>query len=82
MNPPYGREIERWMKKAAQSARDGALVVCLVLARIDTRWWHKYATLGEIRYLRGRLKFGNAKNSAPFPIAVVIFRPQRTGGIR
>jgi len=82
MNPPYGREIERWMKKAAQSVRDGALVVCLVPARTDTRWWHKYATLGEIRYLRGRLKFGNAKNPAPFPSAIVIFRPPRTGGIR
>ena len=79
MNPPYGREIERWMKKAAQSARDGALVVCLVPARTDTRWWHKYATLGEIRYLRGRLKFGNAKNSAPFPTAIVIFRRPRMG---
>ena len=79
MNPPYGREIEQRMKKAAQSARDGALVVCLVPARTDTRWWHKYATLGEIRYLRGRLKFGNAKNSAPFPTAIVIFRPPRMG---
>lgn len=82
MNPPYGREIESWMKKAVESARKGALVVCLVPARTDTRWWHRYATLGEIRYLRGRLKFGKATNSAPFPSAIVIFRPPHTGGAR
>lgn len=76
MNPPYGRTIERWMKKGFESALAGtALVVCLVPARTDTRWWHKYATRGEIRYLKGRLKFGGSKNSAPFPSAIVIFRP-------
>jgi phage N-6-adenine-methyltransferase len=81
MNPPYGREIERWMRKAVESAFHGALIVCLVPARTDTRWWHKYATRGEIRYLRGRLKFGKAKNSAPFPSAIIIFRPPRTGEV-
>lgn len=81
MNPPYGREIERWIAKAFESAKSGALVVCLVPARTDTRWWHKYVTRGEIRYLRGRLKFGTAENSAPFPSAIVIFRPPRTGDV-
>ena len=75
MNPPYGRAIGKWMQKGYESSREGALVVCLVPARTDTRWWHKYAMRGEIRYLRGRLKFGSSTNSAPFPSAVVIFRP-------
>lgn len=76
MNPPYGREIGRWMRKAYESARGGATVVCLVPARTDTAWWHDYATKGEVRFIRGRLKFGNSRHSAPFPSALVIFRPQ------
>ena len=75
MNPPYGRTIDKWMKKAYESSIDGATVVCLVPSRTDTRWWHNYAMLGEIRFIKGRLKFGGAKTSAPFPSAVVIFRP-------
>src|SRR5688572_2355972 len=75
MNPPYGAMISRWMWKAYDSARKGATVVCLVPARTDTAWWHRYAMRGEVRLLRGRLKFGNATNSAPFPSAIVIFRP-------
>ena len=76
MNPPFGREIGKWMKKAYESSLNGALVVCLVPARTDTSWWHQYALRGEIRFFRGRLKFGNSKNSAPLPSAVVIFRPR------
>lgn len=75
MNPPYGREIARWMKKAYESSMRGATVVCLVPARTDTSWWHNYAVLGEIRFIKGRLKFGDQKNSAPFPSAIVVFRP-------
>lgn len=78
MNPPYGRAIGRWMGKAHDSARQGATVVCLIPARTDTRWWHEHAMKGEIRFLRGRLKFGDAHNSAPFPSAIVIFRPAST----
>lgn len=73
MNPPYGREIIHWMKKAYESSLEGATVVCLVPARTDTKWWHDYATKGDVLFLRGRLKFGNAKNSAPFPSAIVVF---------
>lgn len=73
MNPPYGREIGKWMKKALESSRNGAIVVCLVPARTDTAWWHDYAMKGEIEFIRGRLKFGNSKNSAPFPSAIVVF---------
>lgn len=74
MNPPYGTGITRWMKKAYESAQAGATVVCLVPARTDTRWWHDYAVKGKIEFIRGRLKFGGQKNSAPFPSAVVVFQ--------
>lgn len=76
MNPPYGRAIGAWIKKAFESAQGGATVVCLLPARTDTLWWHDYASKGEVRFLRGRLKFGGQKNSAPFPSALVIFRPR------
>lgn len=76
MNPPYGRSIGDWVKKAYQSSLDnGATVVCLLPARPDTRWWHDYCVKGEMFFLKGRLKFGDAKNSAPFPSAIVVFRP-------
>jgi phage N-6-adenine-methyltransferase len=72
MNPPYGRAIGEWVKKASEAK---ALVVCLLPARTDTRWWHDYVvgTDGHIIYLRGRLSFGTSANAAPFPSAVVIF---------
>lgn len=76
MNPPYGRGIDAWVKKAYESAQEnGATVVCLVPARVDTRWWHDYCAKGEVTFIKGRLKFGNAKSNAPFPNAVVVFRP-------
>lgn len=77
MNPPYGREIGRWMRKAYESAQAGATVVCLVPARTDTRWWHDYAMKGEVEFIKGRLKFGGHNNNAPFPSAVVVFRPEQ-----
>ena len=77
MNPPYGREIGQWMRKAYLASRQGATVVCLVPARTDTRWWHDYAMKGDIRFIKGRLKFGEAKANAPFPSALVVFRPQQ-----
>lgn len=72
MNPPYGREIKRWIKKASES---GVAVVCLLPARTDTAWFHDYI-LGraEIRFLRGRLRFVGATSSAPFPSMVVVFK--------
>jgi phage N-6-adenine-methyltransferase len=73
MNPPYGRDIGRWVKKAYEESLDGALVVCLLPARTDTRWWHDYAKHGYVYFLRGRLRFGTALNSAPFPSAIVTF---------
>jgi len=81
MNPPYGREIRHWMAKAFASAGAGATVVCLVPARTDTEWWHRYAIQGEVRFLKGRLKFGDARHGAPFPSAIVVFRPGLRAGI-
>lgn len=73
MNPPYGREIKDWVKKAYIESKRGATVVCLIPARTDTAYWHDYCFKGEVRFLRGRLSFSN-KGTAPFPSAVVIFR--------
>lgn len=73
MNPPYGRSIDRWIKKAYESSLNGAVVVCLVPSRTDTAWWHDYCMKGKITFIRGRLKFGDSKNAAPFPSAIVVF---------
>ena len=72
MNPPYGREIKHWIKKAHDESLKGGLIVCLIPARTDTAYWHDYCMKGTIRFIRGRLKFSE-KNSAPFPSAIVIF---------
>lgn len=75
MNPPYGRVIKNWIKKASE-ARGGA-VICLLPARTDTIYFHEYIYEKEnveIRLIKGRLKFGGSKNSAPFPSMVVIFK--------
>lgn len=75
LNPPYGRQIAKWVQKAYEESQKGRTVVCLLPARTDTRWFHEYCTKGEIRFIKGRLKFGGCTNSAPFPSMVVIFRP-------
>lgn len=77
-NPPYGREIGKWVRKALFASVGGATVVMLIPARTDTKWFHDYIYKRdnvEIRFVRGRLKFGNSKNSAPFPSMVVVFNP-------
>lgn len=77
MNPPYGKDLPAWMKKAYESARDDeALVVCFVPARVDTNWWHSFASRGEVRFPKVRVKFEGAEHSAPFPVAIIIFRPK------
>ena len=77
MNPPYGKAIGAWMAKAAATAQAGAVVVTLVPVRADTAWWHEHVldTGAEVRFVRGRLTFGNAVNTATFASAVVIYRP-------
>ena len=92
VNPPYGRVLGTWIRKAWEQHRLGKLSVLLVPSRTDTAWWHDYVMQAdEIRFLRGRLQFvpnrqGKAKNggggrgglgSAPFPSAVVVFRGVR-----
>lgn len=73
MNPPYGREIGKWVEKAFNSNCE--VVVGLLPARTDTKWFHDFIYgKAEIRFIKGRLKFGGAKNSAPFPSMLVIWR--------
>jgi len=86
MNPPYGREVGKWVKKAYYSSlKPNTIVVCLIPSRTDTRWFHDYCLKGEIRFIKGRLKFQNRLlpswredgthkvNPAPFPSMIVIF---------
>ena len=76
MNPPYGREIGKWVKKAFEEGYKAyTTVVGLLPARTDTRWFHDYiySKGAEIRFIKGRIKFSDNKNSAPFPSMVVIF---------
>lgn len=84
-NPPYGREIGSWIRRAWISSAEGNTVVMLLPARTDTRWFHDYIyrkNRVEVRFIRGRLRFGGSKNSAPFPSMVVIFRRKPEGGDR
>ena len=76
MNPPYGRTIGEWVSKAYKESTKGATIVCLLPSRTDTRWWHDNIidNDAEVRFIKGRLKFGGHNNSAPFPSAIVIFR--------
>lgn len=76
VNPPYS-DISKWVKKAWDEVGQGneRIVVMLIPSRTDTRWWHDYVMkAAEIRFIKGRLKFGGAKNSAPFPSCIVVFR--------
>lgn len=74
VNPPYGREIGAWLAKGYAEAQQGKTVVFLIPSRTDTKWWHNYCMKAdEIRFIKGRLKFDEHENSAPFPSAIVIF---------
>ena len=88
MNPPYGREIDKWVKKACAESGGANIIVALIPARTDTRYWHDYifGSDVEIRFIKGRLKFINRTfpsclkdnsfkiSSAPFPSAIVIWK--------
>lgn len=72
-NPPYGREIGKWIQKCAEHR---GVAVMLIPARTDTRWWHSYIDKNpdaHVYFIKGRLKFGNAKSCAPFPSAIVVY---------
>mgnify|MGYP003111181368 CR=1 FL=1 len=75
INPPYGRGIESWIKKGYEESRkEGTKVVMLIPSRTDTKYWHQYVMKAdEVYFIKGRLKFGDSTNSAPFPSAVVVF---------
>ena len=78
MNPPYGREIGLWVRKAQEESSKGVTIVCLLPVRTDTVWWQDTVLLAqEIRLLRGRLRFVGAQNPAPFPSAVVVLQKRR-----
>jgi phage N-6-adenine-methyltransferase len=81
-NPPFGRGIGEWVKKAYGSSRDGSVVVCLLPVRSDTEWWHRWVMqASEIRFVRGRVHFDMPEgvtmrgHNCPFPSAIVVFRP-------
>ena len=75
MNPPYGRQISQWIEKAYNESLKGAKVACLIPSRTDTKYWHDFIfnEASEIRFIKGRLKFVDSKNSAPFPSAIIIY---------
>jgi phage N-6-adenine-methyltransferase len=80
-NPPFQRQIGQWIRKAYEASQAGATAVCLVPARTDSPWFHEYALRGEIRFIRGRLKFGGAEKGAPFPSMIIVFRRRAIGSI-
>jgi len=75
-NPPYGKAIGDWVRKCyEESHKENTIVVLLIPARTDTKYFHDYILhRSEVRFIRGRLKFGEAQAGAPFPSMVVIFR--------
>ena len=80
MNPPYGRGVGDWIRKAYETSLSGSIIVCLLFVRTDTAWFHDWVYgKAEIRFIRGRLKFGKSKQSAPFPSMLVIYRDNKLG---
>ncbi len=79
MNPPYGRQLTFWVAKAREEFLSGraGLIIALVPARTDTRWWHdSIAGSADVWMLKGRLAFGDGSVPAPFPSAIVVWSPQ------
>jgi phage N-6-adenine-methyltransferase len=74
MNPPYGREMVAWLKRAESEKANGVTTVALIPSRTNTGWWHDIVMPNEVRFVRGRPKFGNADQGLPWPLAVVVFR--------
>lgn len=78
LNPPYGRGIDKWVKRASEEAAKGATIVALLPARTDTSWFHNYIyNKHEVRFLKSRVKFVDAKAPVPFPSMIVIFKPTK-----
>lgn len=80
VNPPYGREISKWIQKGYGEFLKGKTVVFLLPSRTDTAWWHDFIMKAtEIRFIRGRLKFDDQKKPAPFPSAIAVFKAKTYG---
>lgn len=75
VNPPYGPALDEWVRKAYEERNNAEVIVMLIPARTDTRWFHDYVIgKAEIRFIKGRLKFGGAKYNAPFPNMIAVYR--------
>lgn len=76
LNPPYGRDLKKWIKKAyVESRKTGTIIVMLIPSRTNTVWWHTYCMrASEIRFIKGRPKFVGAKDGLPQPLAIVVFK--------
>lgn len=76
MNPPYGGHTRDWLQKAFEQTKKGTTTVCLIVSATDRSYWHDIINYAdEVWFLRGRVKFGDSKTTAPFASAIVIFRP-------
>ena len=74
-NPPYGREMPKWLEKAVEEKKNGVTSVFLIPARTNTRWFHDLCLKhGELRFIKGRPKFGGAKHGLPQPLVLVVFK--------
>ena len=75
MNPPYGGHTNEWIKKAYEESKRNSIIVCLIVSATDRSYWHDiiFPYANQIRFLRGRLKFGKSKFSAPFASAIIVF---------
>jgi len=77
VNPPYGREIEKWIRKAYEERNNADVIVLLLPARTDTRYFHKYIYgKSEVHFLKGRLHFNESLQGAPFPSMIVVYKPE------
>ena len=82
-NPPYGKTMSQWARKCFDASQSGATVVLLAHSRTDTRWFHEWVYgKAEIRFVRGRLRFGDGRQSAPFTSMVAVFRPHVRQSLR
>jgi len=73
MNPPWGKDLKKWVKKAFEESQKGITVVCLLPVRSNTNWWHDYCMKGEIRFLKGEIKFCGMDRGLWLPCSIVIF---------
>lgn len=77
MNPPYGKDVPKWLARALEESKRGVTTVCLIPARTNTKWFHDLClSVAEVRFVKGRPKFGDADHGLPLPLAVVVYRPR------